>query len=500
MTNFTSILHAIESHAKTIPDVIAIIEAETDRKCTYSELWAYIKAFSKRLISAGVKSDFGDGYGSRVVVRCMQTIDYLVTELSVQLSGGVFVPVEKNIAENRIIEIMKETDSEIFIAVKPLSNYNSTFISLTEATAGIDTTEDNGIIFPPPDSLAHILFTTGTTGNSKGVMLSQQGSTARMLSVYSAFDHDNKQIWLIPSPLSHVNGLRRAHISLFFQCTAVLLDGYTFAKSFFSAVTKYKVTILNLMSAATEMYLRTCRDKLEEIHDQINYISLAGSSFSETQISSLKYIFTKSKIIELYGATEISGCYVDHAQKTYTAFCVGKPRFGTKVVFFDEQKKNIIETNRENPGLFAMNDKSKMLGYWRNPELTASVTRGEYIILSDLGYKGDDGLLYFLGRADDVINSGGYKISPIEIEGVANSLASIRESACVPVNDPVMGQVPKLYVVMEENHIFKFTEIYEFLKNKLEATRVPRYIEEIDSIPKINNKINRKELKNKEEL
>jgi long-chain acyl-CoA synthetase len=495
MQEFISVLHAIASHAKTVPDENAIIEAETDRRCTYSELWAYVKAFSKRLISVGVKRDFGDGYGTRVVVRCTQTIDYLVIELAVQLSGGVFVPVEKNIAETRIIEIMKETDSKLFIASKPLSDYNCTFISITDATTEMDTSEDNNIIFIYPDSLMHILFTTGTTGNSKGVMLSQKASTARILSIYSVFNLDKKQIWLIPSPLSHCSGLRRVHISLFFQGTAVLLDGYTFAKTFISAIIKYKVTHLNLMSAAIEMYLRTCRDKLEVIHEQINGISLTGSSFSETQIKSLRDIFTKSRIIVLYGGTEVTGCYIDHASKNYAAFCIGKPRPDTEVIFFDEQKKNIIQTNRENPGLFAMSGDSKMLGYWKNPELTASVTRGEYIILSDLGYMGEDGMLYFLGRSDDVIVSGGYKISPMEIEEVANSLTSIHESACVPVSDPIMGQVPKLYVVIEENHIFNFTEIYEFLKNKLEATRVPRHIEEIDAIPRINNKINRKELK-----
>jgi long-chain acyl-CoA synthetase len=138
-----------------------------------------------------------------------------------------------------------------------------------------------------------------------------------------------------------------------------------------------------------------------------------------------------------------------------------------------------------------------MLGYWKNPELTASVTRGDYIILSDLGYMGDDGLLYFVGRADDIIISGSYKIAPLEIEETANSFDGIRESACVPVSDPIMGQIPKLYVVMEENHVFNSNKIYKFLQDKLEMTRVPRIIEEINEIPKINNKINRRELKNR---
>ena len=494
MQTFQSILHAVASHAETIPDKVALIEAETDRKCTYGELWAYVKAFARRLAKAGIKRDLGDGYGSRAVICCTQTIDSVIAELAIQLAGGVIVPIEKNIAASRIVEIMEETDCKILIAPKPLLNYEYTFIPLTDAAVEKETGDVN-LSFPSPDNLAYILFTTGTTGNSKGVMLSHNAITSRTVSSYSVYNHGNNQTWLVPIPVSHAAGLLKIFVSLFYQCTAVLLDGYTFANSFFSAIKKYNVTILCILSAAAEMYVRTYQKYLQEISNQIHLIVLGSSSYSEALIDELRNIFSKSKIIELYGASEVPGCFIDHSQNRYGAFCVGKPRPGIELVFFDEQKNNIIETNKENPGLFAMNHISKMLGYWKEPELTASVVRGDYIVLSDLGYKGDNGLYYFLGRADDVIVSGGYKIAPLEIETAANSYDGIRESACVPISDAIMGQVPKLYVVMEENHVFDIVKINSYLKGKLEATRVPRYIEQIDAIPKINNKINRKALK-----
>jgi len=493
---FSTILHSLESHAKTIPDKIAIIEAETEKKCTYKELWAYVKSFSKRLTEAGVKRDFGDSYGTRVVVRCSQTIDFVITSLAIQLAGGVFVPVEKNIADARIIEIMKETDCNIFIAANQLSNYESSYIPLQEASINYCDT-DNDISFPCSDALSVILFTTGTSGKSKGVMLSHNASLSRVITTNSIYNHDNNQIWLIPSPLSHSSGLTRIFFNLFYQCTAVLLDGYMFAKSFFSAISKYNVTVIHLMSAASEMYLRTYRDKLIEVNEQINYIVLGGSSYTEIQIKSLREIFKKAKIIQTYGSTEVVGCYIDHSEQNYNSRCVGKPRDGTEIVFFNEQKTEIIDATINNPGLFAFNNDSKMFGYWKNTDLTASITRNNYIILSDLGYKGSDDLYYFLGRADDVIVSGAYKISPLEIETITNSLDSIQESVCIPVNDPIMGYVPKLYVVIKENYSFNFSEIYNHLKSRLETTKIPKYIEEINEIPKINNKINRKELKNK---
>lgn len=495
MREFSSIPHGIASHAKYIPNKIAIIEAEADRKCTYGELWSYVQSFSKRLNAVGVKRDFGDGYGTRVVVRCTQTIDFIVAMLAIHLAGGVFVPVEKNIADSRIIEIMEETDSKILIAEKPLTDadYCYKYIQLTDATAGQDLLEEE-IQMPPPDSLANILYTTGTTGKSKGVMQSHGSLTSYFLTIYSAFEHDHNQVWLLPNPLSHGNGIYRVFISLYFQCTVVLLDGYALAKPFFAAIEKYKVTIINFISSALEIYLRIGKVKLEGINNQIACISLASSSFSESQIKSLRKIFPKSKIIQTYGATEVMACVIDHAHQQYALSCLGRPYRDTELVFFDMSRDEIIETSRSTLGLIGVNNKTKMLGYWKNPELTESITRGKYIVLSDLGYKGEDGLVYFAGRSDDIITSGGYKIAPFEIEEVAESFAGIRESACVAVEDQIMGEVPKLFVVMEDGHAFDYTEIYNFIKTKLETTKIPRYIEEIEAIPKIGGKKNRKGL------
>jgi len=494
---FPSVLHAIASHACNITEKTTITEAETGRECTYGDLWAYVKAFANQLHSAGVERDYGDGYGTRVVVRCEQTIDYIVTALAVQLAGGVFVPVEKNIADARIIEIMEETDSTILVANKPLADFSCTYIPLPDATAERYSADEEDIILPDPEALAIILFTTGTTGQSKGVMITHKAIKARALFVYSMFEHDDEQVYLIPNPLSHAYAYNRLNLALLSSCTIVLLNGFAIVKPFFSAIKNYSVTIINLVSSVTEMYLRTCRDNLYDIKDQITCISLAASAFTESQISALQEIFTTSKIMQLYASTEVHGCYIDHSIRKYSPFCVGAPYDGCKVVFFNEQKEHIIEANRNNPGLFAMSSETGMSGYWKNPELTANVTRGEFIIISDLGYKEDDGLFYFVSRADDIIISGGYKIAPLEIEKVADSYEGILESACVPISDPIMGQVPKLYVVMAEGYSFNAGEIYKYLQCKLEATRLPRQIEEIEELPRIGDKINRNELREK---
>ena len=328
-------------------------------------------------------------------------------------------------------------------------------------------------------------------------MHSHKSFLAFILSTYQILKHDSEQVFLIPNPLNHVFGLNRVLSSLYTKCTAVLMNGFIIPGLYFQAIIKYNVTVLILVSAVTEMYLSAFKDKLMEISNHINIIHLGASVFTETQINALRDVFPKSRILQTYASTEIIGLFCEHSTYKYKPQCIGMPCPGSKISFFDLQKEHNIETNQENPGLIAISSDSKCLGYWKNPELTASITKGEYFILSDLGYKGDDGFYYFLSRADDIINSGGLKIAPLEIEEAANSFDAILESACVAVNDTIMGEVPKLYVVIKEDFTFNHMEITNYLKTKLEITRIPRIIEEIDEIPKINNKINRKELKNK---
>jgi long-chain acyl-CoA synthetase len=506
MQESKTILQAIARRAATIPDKTAIVEADTGRACTFGELWRDVRWFANSLAAAGVKRDFGDGFGTRVVIRCAQSIDYVVAFLAVQLAGGVAVPVEKGAADARVIEIMEEMDSGVFISAKPLASRGCLHIPLEQvvgvsgrpwSSAG-DTAHDVESALPDCDALALILFTTGTTGKSKGVMHSHKSSTARIRThdaIYSVCG--DGQVWLIPSPLSHMNGMNKMYLCLCRGFTLVLLSGYSMAKAFFDAIPKYGVNCLNFMSAAAEMYVRTFRETLLEIRDQIDCVNLSASTFTMAQIDALRDIFRHSRIIHTYGATEVVGCAIDRTSGKYAANCVGLPDWGTEVVFFDEEKKEIIQTDKKKPGLFAMSSDARMIGYWRNPGLTASVTKGEYIVLSDYGYLGEDGMLYYLGRADDVIVSGSYKIAPLEIEDAANTFGGIRECACVPAPDPIMGDVPKLFVVMNDGWSFDYSEIYKHLRSALEATKLPRYIEEISEIPKINNKINRKELRNR---
>ena len=137
-----------------------------------------------------------------------------------------------------------------------------------------------------------------------------------------------------------------------------------------------------------------------------------------------------------------------------------------------------------------------MCGYYKEPEITKEALENGNIYTNDLGYVGEDGLVYLLGRKGDVINMGGLKIAPTEIEEVVVTHEKIKDCACIPIKDEITGEAPKLFVVMNEGCEFDQKEIAKFMLNKLEAFKVPKVFEVIDEIPRtFNGKIIRKKLK-----
>ena len=136
-----------------------------------------------------------------------------------------------------------------------------------------------------------------------------------------------------------------------------------------------------------------------------------------------------------------------------------------------------------------------MTGYWGEPELSGQTMQDGYVRTADLAYIDPDGYVYVLGRADDVINYKGIKISPEEIEEAAAGCAMVADCACIPVEDELAGQVPKLFVVPAEDVEYDEAQLFKYLKEHIDDNRMPRTIERIDMIPRTyNGKILRREL------
>nr|MBQ8252886.1 acyl--CoA ligase [Lachnospiraceae bacterium] len=481
-----SIVEAVAKHALNRPTKFCI--ADGKKELTYKEYWECIRGYAAYLKKIGIKK------GECVVVRNSQNVEFVTVGMAVQLIGAIFVPLEKNVAEQRIREICEEVEAKLYVANREI-DLGIPFASCVDVLTYRSESEREEFTFPGRMDTAEILFTTGTTGKSKGIELLHKNVVAVAENVISGVEMKENNVELIPVPLSHSHGLRRYYANLLNGSGVVILDGVVFVKNVFACMKRYGVTAIDLVPAALSALLKLGAEELEAYSDKIDYVQLGSAPIPEQDKKRICKILPNARLYNFYGTTESGcSCIIDFNRCSDKKNCIGHPTCHAVFAFFDENG-NRLESSKENVGLLACKGDMNMKGYYRLPTSDEQIFRQGYIVTQDMAYMDEDGLIYLVGRAGDVIQSGGNKISPQEVEEVALDFDGVEECACIPVENPLLGQEPKLFYATQSGVDVKEEALYEFIKSKLEAYKVPKLIEKIDRIPRTyNGKINRRQL------
>lgn len=483
-----SIIEHIAAHACARPQQLCL--ADSTQSVTYGELWKRAHGLSRKL------SCLGAGKGDCVVVECNQSVDYMTCEFAIQLLGGIFVPLERNAAADRVSEIIRSVSAAVYIGKAPFLP-ELPFFPIQEAGLFPDQepADPVSIQFPKEDDTAEILFSTGTTGKSKGIELSHRNDTALAENVICGVKMKPDNVELIPMPLSHSHGLRRTYGNLINGSTAVFVEGVTLLKKVFSLMDQYHVTAMDLSPSMLSIIFKLSKDRLGDYADQMDYIQLGSAPLPEEDKLHLSRILPHTRLYNFYGSTEAGcSCLLDFNSMSGKPGCIGKPAKNAAFIVVDENRK-VITSSKEHMGFLASAGSINMKGYWKEPELTGETMENGYIYTKDLGYIDEEGFIYMLGRKDDVINYGGIKISPEEIESIVGKHADVTDCACVPVKDPLTGQAPKLFLVLKDKDAYDQKAMKDFLAKNLDANKQPKFIQIIDEIPRtFNGKIQRNKL------
>ena len=512
----SSIVEALKINAEKTPDKLCV--GDKKNQVTYKEFWNMVKKAAVYLQEKGVQK------GDMVVIRGAQKVEFLLGVFGVQLAGGAVCPLEKAIKDDRIMEIMNFVDSNIYLAEKPVKNTTVNNISLKEmfkvvqnneaVTPNENTDNSENVVLnessdsseavnskefslPASDDLSEILFTTGTTGKSKGIEVTFGCNIAIAQNVIDSVGMEKDEIELITTPINHSLAIRRSYGAIYNGSSIVLTDGIKFVEDFFKLLDRYKITAITFVPAILEQVLKFAKDRFATYDNQFHYIQLGSAPLSETNKEILTKMFPTTRLYNTYGATE-SGCTVilEFSKYGHKKKCIGRTTVNTEILFVDD-KRNIVEASLEKPGILAFKGKMNMRSYYKEPEITKEVMDENGVVYTnDLGYLGEDGLVYLIGRQGDVINMGGIKIAPTEIEEVAMKHEMIKDCACIPIKDEITGEAPKLFVTLNEGYQLDQKELSKYLLSKLESLKVPKTFEVIDEIPRtFNGKIIRKQLK-----
>ncbi len=489
---FRSVVEAVFYYAGETPDRFCL--ADDARKVTYREYKDEICRY------AAVFSKMGIGEGDKVVVEAAQTVEYLAAELALQLTGAVFVPVENRCAPEKICSFADRVAAKaIFIKTeKNVDAYEGrpyfTFAFLAEQAAGAEPYEAEKL--PETDVVSEILFSTGTTGREKGIIITHANDIALAQNVISGVEMEQDNIEMILSPLNHSHGLRRYYANMYNGSSVVLLGSIMNVKRFFNNIDLYGVNSMDLVPAALFMILKLSKDRLGDFKDKIRYIQLGSAPLQDAEREKTCALLPDTRLYNFYGSTE-SGCTIIYNFNTGTtkANCIGKPTCNTRLYIVDDERRE-IESSPDNTGFLATGGAMNMSGYWEDPEETEKVLENGIIYSNDIGYIDEAGDVILLGRKGDVINIGGNKVSPEEIENTAKTMEVIEDCGCIPVPIPGKGQAAKLFVQMKPGREFDAVAIRNYLADRLEPYKVPAFITEIGKIPRsFNGKLLRKELK-----
>lgn len=476
-----SIVKSIYEHSQNYPDKTAIIAL--DYTVDYSTLWKMISGMSTILKKNGLKE------GQRVILEAHHTVEFMVMCYGIHLAGGVHVPVEHLAPADRVSDISKEIDpSMVLTGEHPLEHFGLTVMELLDV-------ECEEPVFPREDMLQEILFTTGTTGKSKGVMITHYGQMNMCVSQNAVLDYSIDNVWLIPTPMNHAAGLRKTHMSMVRGSSVLLMNGFTNLKLFFQNIEEYGVTSIYLPPSGVHYVLMLAGKKLAKYDEQLDFLYSSSSALPGGDKEKLISLLPTVRKFDAYGGSEVGAvCYIDYNAHRDDTKCVGKANPGVDIYIVDEHYNRMEDASAENPGIIAIKSNTVTAGYWNEPEMTANTIQDGVIYMTDLGYI-DNGYLYLVGRRDDVINVGGLKIAPTEVEDIAMRHAMVNECVCIPYEDKIYGRVVKMLVKLNDGFELNADELASYLEEKLEAYKIPKYFETIDEIPRtFNGKIDRKNI------
>ena len=272
------------------------------------------------------------------------------------------------------------------------------------------------------------------------------------------------------------------HPALTVGGTVCVLDGLKDMNAFFDVFDlPFEKFATFLVPASIRLIMQFSYEKLCSLADRIDFIETGAAPITQHDMEQLSKALPKSRLYNTLGGTEIGAvCTYNFNDGRYMEGCIGRP-----------MKNSTVEVTAE--GNIIVSGLTIMSGYVADEENTRKVLKDGKIYGSDLGYVDDEGLIHLKGRQGDVINVGGFKVDPSEVENAAASHDSVKDCICIAGTHPVIGTVLKLLVVLADGASLDKRSLALHLKSKLEPHKIPTYYEAVESIQRTyNGKLDRK--------
>ncbi|WP_295559370.1 AMP-binding protein [uncultured Hyphomicrobium sp.] len=497
--------HFLSQSARRSPDKVALVAA--GKRWTYAQLDAAADRLATSLAARGLK------HGERVVVFMDNSAEAVIAIFAALKAGAVFSPVNPTTKANKLAYILNNCRAAAILtearhtgvvaqATADAPTVRITVVagdargeslpgSLSFEAALADTAPD---VTPPRAAtdvdLAMLVYTSGSTGQPKGVMMLHRNVVAAATSITTYLESRADDIVMSVLPISFDYGLYQVLMTFKVGATLVLERSFAFPMAILKQMAEERVTGFPLVPTMASMLLNMKGVDLSALAD-LRYITNTAAALPVAHIQRMQELFPGTRIFSMYGLTECKRCtYLPPDQLPIRPGSVGIAIPNTEAYVVNASGER---TAPGEVGELVIRGPHVMQGYWENPEATAKALRPglypwEHVLYTgDLFRTDEEGYLYFVGRQDDIIKSRGEKVAPKEVESVLYALRGVREAVVLGVPDPVLGEAIKAVVACDPAVGLTEKDILRHCAAHLEDYMLPKIVEIRTELPKSDN-------------
>ncbi len=483
----------LEESASNYPNVMAVMD--TDKQFTYAQLKLVVEKFSSALYKKGFRK------GDRMALMLPNSVEYIVSYFAVLRLGGVICQVNPMYQSMELAHILKDSGATWFISEKSqwkkLDEIDDVknhlfMISADEKSLGEDNLyewleEDHEHVPPasiePTEDIALLQYTGGTTGRSKGVMLTHANL---LINVHQScsFQTDSIDVpgerSLGLSPLFHIAGIVALNSAVLNGATYIAIRRFR-ADQALETIRKYRPTIF---PGSPTIFLALLRHpQLKK--DDLSSLKVCACGTAPLPMETFRELGSKTdaQIYEAFGMSETLITHRSPLDMEIKEGSVGIPLPNTDSKIVD-LATGLKEMPCGEPGELIIKGPQVMKGYWKNEEETKNVLRDGWMYTGDIATMDEEGHFFIVGRKKDMIIASGYNIYPTEIEAVLYEHPAISEVCVYGVPHAYRGETVKAAIVLRDGHEATEDEVIDWCNKKLARYKVPRLIEFKTELPK----------------
>ncbi|MFZ5646874.1 MAG: class I adenylate-forming enzyme family protein [Bacillota bacterium] len=481
----------ITDNASFHPHYKAVISGDDGREFTWSDLDKAVNKLCNVLVNMGVKK------GDVVAVYLPNSPEFLITYFAVARIGAIVTPFNILFRTGEISYILNNSRAKVLVGSSaeteqyviganvqlphlekiitlgsPVSGASDFYSLISEVSEEFNTVDCSS------EDLVTLMYTSGTTGQPKGAMLSH-GNFMAIASLNSLFVQLNDQdLYMTCAPFCHIFFVQTV-LGPFYAGAGVLTLKRFDPVTVLELISRYQVTHFG---GVPTMYIFMLQ-KYESSKYNLKSWRVAKSAGASMPVEYIRQIEENFGVhfAESFGATETSSTVVYNR--------LGHGRAGSvRLVGRGNQVKVVDKSGKELPagevGEILVKGPGICRGYWEMPEATREAFVGEWYRTGDLGKYDEDGYFYIVDRKKDMLICGGYNVYPREVEEVIYQHPKVMEAAVLGIKDPVRGEVPKAFIRLKDGEEMTDQELIDFCKQKMASYKVPRNIEFMPELPK----------------